>query len=55
VIHLPERTRADIRFYTAMYAGLWLGSLTQTLLRARKTAPAPAPASEETPHEDHAQ
>lgn len=47
-MYVPERTRADLRYYTALYAGMLLGSLASVLFRPRARAAAP----KESPRED---
>jgi hypothetical protein len=41
-MYVPERTRADLRFYTALYLGMLLGAVTKSLRNAPKPDPAPA-------------
>jgi hypothetical protein len=43
-MYVPERTRADLRFYTALYLGMLLGAVTKSL----RNAPKPDPAEETT-------
>ena len=48
-MYVPERTRADLRYYTALYLGMLLGSVTKALIRSRTSAPAPVEESPDAP------